>query len=131
MRGDILRGIVCWAVLLLHILTISASPFLIVDFSEAMEVILILMPLTGLYVGVVINFYANQRDDAKIDRFSRQFSALTIFLVCAFSFAVIGVEYLYYEGRVETLEQLKRAVGIIDTGLGVYTGYLVKALFRE
>lgn len=128
--GDTLRALVCWIVLLLHVATILASPFMIVDFSEAIDVILILMPLTGLYVGVVVNFYANQSSEPSTDRFSMQFASLTIFLVSVFSVAVIGAQYLYYQGRVETLDDLKRAVGVIDTGLGVYSGFLVKRLFR-
>lgn len=131
MKGNILRAIVCWVVLLLHVATMAAAPYLIVDFSDAMDVVLILMPLTGLYVGVVVNFYANQKDKDADDRFTLQFSALTIFLVTVFSMAVVGVQYLYFSNVVETLDQLKRAVGIIDTGLGIYTGFLVKALFRE
>jgi hypothetical protein len=130
MVGNALRAIVCWIILTLHVATIITSPYFIVDFSEAMDVILILMPLTGLYVGVVVNFYANQKDRRKSDTFSTQFASLTIFLVFFFSVALIGVQYLYYANHIGTLGELKRAVGIIDTGLGVYTGFLVKALFR-
>ncbi|QUS38641.1 hypothetical protein RPMA_07175 [Tardiphaga alba] len=129
-HGYVLRAIVCWTILLLHVATIIAAPFLIVNFEHAMQVILILMPLTGLYVGVVVNFYSRDGIADDQESFSLQFSALTIFLVFTFSVAVIGVQYLYYGGRVETLEQLKRAVGIIDTALGVYSGFMIKRLFR-
>lgn len=130
MRGDVLRGLVCWIVLILHAATIFASPYFIVDFSDAIEVILILMPLTGLYVGVVVNFYSSFRQKEDSEIFSVQFASITIFLVSAFSIGVIGIQYLYFDGVIETLEELKRAVGIVDTGLGIYTGFLVKALFQ-
>ena len=113
-----------------HITTIALTPILVIEFNKALDVILVLMPLTGLYLGVIINFYTTHMQDVSDEKTSMNFAALAMFLCIAFSLAVMGLLVLYHEGVIARIEDLKKAVSIIDTGLGVYSGFLIKALFR-
>jgi hypothetical protein len=89
------------------------------------------MPLTGLYLGVIITFYATHMRDISDEETSRNFAFLTIFLCAVFCLSVIELQILYYQDVIARIEDLKRAVSIIDTGLGVYSGFLIKALFKS
>jgi hypothetical protein len=125
-----LRATISWIILLTHITTIALTPFLLIEFDKALDVILVLMPLTGLYVGVIVNFYTTHMVDASDEKISTNFAVLSIFLCGSFCLAIIGVQLLYHEGVIATIEQVKKAVSIIETGLGVYSGFLIKALFK-
>jgi hypothetical protein len=129
MRVDVVRAITSWMVLIVHVLTIFSAPFFIIKFESALDVILILLPLTGLYVGIIVQYYSSAPSTLISEKVNLQFAAVTIFLTAAFCLAVIGAQALYYQGTIESIDQLKRTVGIIDTALGVYTGYLIKVLF--
>jgi hypothetical protein len=126
-----LRIIICWIVLVSHVMIMGLSPYLIIEFTKALDVILILMPLTGLYVGIIVTFYASNMDDKSTDKVSINFMALSVFLCLAFCLAILGVLILYHGGTIATIDELKRSVGIIDTGLGIYSGFLIKALFKS
>jgi hypothetical protein len=130
MRSTLLRILVSWWILAVHSLAIVSAPFLLIDFNNALNLILILLPLTGLYVGIIVNYYAtNITEDQNTWMVSKQFASITLFFVITFGVAVIGVQVLYYYGRIDNLDLLNKAVGVIDTGLGVYTGLLLKPLF--
>lgn len=125
-----LRAAIAWIILLTHIATIALTPYLVIEFSKALDVILVLMPLTGLYLGVIITFYTTHMQDVSDEKTSVNFAALAMFICVIFGLAVIGLLILYHEGVIARIEDLKKAVSIIDTGLGVYSGFLIKALFK-
>lgn len=125
-----LRAAIAWIILLTHIATIALTPYLVIEFSKALDVILVLMPLTGLYLGVIITFYTTHMQDVSDEKTSVNFAALAMFICVIFGLAVIGLLILYHEGVIARIEDLKKAVSIIDTGLGVYSCFLIKALFK-
>jgi hypothetical protein len=130
-RQGTVRAAVSWIVLVSHLTAIFSAPFLIIDFSDAMDVILILCPLTGAFVLIVVQHYA-QAFEISTDRpvlLDVNAALMTIFLCVVLAVAIVGVQYLYWMGRIPDIEMLKRAVGVVDTVIGGYTAILIKSLF--
>lgn len=130
-RQTTVRALSSWILLVSHLVSIFAAPFLLIDFSDAMDVILIMCPLTGAFVLIVVQHYAeafeaDRGTDALLDPNA---AALTVFLCVVLGVAVIGVQVLYWSGRIPDIDTLKRSVGIIDTVIGGYTAILIKRLF--
>jgi len=125
------RAIVGWILLLSHLVAIFSAPFFLISFNDAMDLILILCPLTGAFVLIIVQHYAEAIATANPPRImlNKNAAIMTIFLCVALSIAVIGVQYMYWAGKIPAIEDLKRAVGIIDTVIGGYTAILIKKLF--
>jgi|SRR5215831_10580538 len=98
-----------------------------------MDVILILCPLTGAFVLIVVQHYAEVMDVAAPQQrlINKGSAMMTIFLCAVLAIAILGVLYMYWIGKVPSIDLLKRAVGIIDTVIGGYTAILIKKLFAS
>jgi hypothetical protein len=130
-RQDVVRASVGWILLVSHLVAFFLCPFLVIDFSDAMDVILIMCPLTGLFVLIVVQHYAEAFEASESDPVLLDVNAagITIFLCIVLAISVVGVQYLYWTGRIPSIEMLKRAVGVIDTVIGGYSAVLIKRLF--
>jgi len=130
-RQTTVRALASWTLLLSHLVAIFLAPFLLIDFSDAIDVILIMCPLTGAFVLIVVQHYA---EAFEVDRgpdvlLDPNAAALTVFLCVVLGIAVIGVQLLYWTGRIPDIDTLKRSVGMISTVIGGYTAILIKRLF--
>jgi hypothetical protein len=130
-RQSAVRALSSWTLLLSHLVAIFLAPFLLIDFSDAIDVILIMCPLTGAFVLIVVQHYA---EAFEVDRgpevlLDPNAAALTVFLCVVLGIAVIGVQFLYWTGRIPDIDTLKRSVGMISTVIGGYTAILIKRLF--
>jgi hypothetical protein len=120
-----------WILLISHLGSIFLAPFLLIDFSDAMDVILIMCPLTGAFVLIVVQHYAEafEADRGPQALVDPNAALITVFLCVVLGLSVIGVQVLYWSGRIPDIDTLKRSVGMIDTVIGGYTAILIKRLF--
>lgn len=133
MEQSTVRAVVGWMLLLSHLAAIFSAPFFLISFNDAMDVILILCPLTGAFVLIIVQHYAEVMAiaDPPHVKLNKNAAVMTMFLCIALCVAVIGVQYLYWLGRIADIDTLKRAVGIIDTVIGGYTAIMIKRLFAS
>ena len=131
LRQSTVRASVAWILLLSHLIAIFSAPFLIIDFSDALDVILIMCPLTGAFVLIVVQHYAEAFESVndKSALINTNAALMTIFLCGVLAAAIVGVQYMYWTGRIPSIEMLKRSVGVIDTVIGGYAAILIKRLF--
>jgi|GEM_PF-3986065 len=126
-----LRAGLCWSVVGTHLFAIFFAAFAIgrQDFDEALDVILIMTPLTGAYLMIIVQYFmgsASPQDDLVMMR--PVAGQLIIVLTLAFGAALIGVLVFHYLGSFG-IDPLKRSVGVIETVLGVYVSIFIKRLF--
>jgi predicted membrane protein len=117
-----------------HIAAIVAAPYFIIQFEKAMDVILILCPLTGAALTLIVQYYADAmvmtKDRTEAVLIDPNTAGLAIGFAVLLVVLLLGVQYYFYAGRIESLDSLKRAVSIIDTVIGVYLITLVRSLFK-
>jgi DMSO reductase anchor subunit len=133
MRQGLLRQIVMYLMLGGHVAAIFAAPVLIASFSEALTVSLTILPVTAAIIMFIVqfhqeNFYGSSTDEKRV---SSDAAALTLILSALSVLSITGMLYLYYVGRIPTIEVLQRAVSLIDTGIIVYLILLLRRLFER
>ncbi|NBW10392.1 MAG: hypothetical protein EBR82_20415 [Caulobacteraceae bacterium] len=126
-----MRDRICWALVGSHLFAIFFSAIAIGprSFEDALDVILLITPLTGAYLMIIVQYFVGQNaavsDEVVIGKTAAD---LFTVLTAAFGAALIGVLYLSWNGDL-SMELLKRSVGVIETVLGVYVSLFVKMLF--
>lgn len=126
------RAITAWILLISHLTAISVSLFL-VDFKDALGLIMIMCPLTGSFVLIVVQHYAEalEQSDSGTKLLNPNAAFMTVFLTSVLSILIIWMQYLFWLGKIPDLETLKTAVGSVDTVVGGYTAILIKKLFAS
>lgn len=131
MKKSALRAGLCWSVVSTHLFAIFFAAFAVgrQNFDEALDVILIMTPLTGAYLMIIVQYFMGEADDRDDLVLMRPIAGqLVIVLTLAFGAALIGVLVMNWAGQLG-LEPLKRSVGVIETVLGVYVSIFIKRLF--
>jgi hypothetical protein len=129
MKKSILRAGLCWSIVGTHLFAIFFAAFAIKNFDEALNVILIMTPLTGAYLMIIVQYFMGETDAQDDVALMRPIAGqLIIVLTLAFGVALIGVLYMNSNGHLD-FEPLKRSVGVIETVLGVYVSIFIKKLF--
>lgn len=133
MRQGTLRRIITYLMLFGHAVALSLTPVLMGSFQEATNVSLSLLPVTAALLTFVVQFHQENFLGAKSDEKSVTVDAavLTIGLTTLLLGAIIGLIYLYYLGRITTIEELQRAVSLVDAGIIAYLVVLVRRLFER
>jgi hypothetical protein len=130
-KKSTLRAGLCWSVVGTHLFAIFFAAFAVgrQNFDEALDVILIMTPLTGAYLMIIVQYFMGETDERDDLLLMRPIAGqLIIVLTLAFGVALIGVLVMNWAGQLG-LEPLKRSVGVIETVLGVYVSIFVKRLF--
>jgi hypothetical protein len=133
MRQGLLRQIVMYLMLTGHIVAIFAAPVFIANFGEALTVSLTILPVTAAIIMFIVqfhqeNFFGTTTDDKMV---SSDAAGLTLILAAASVLSIVAMLYLYYVGRIPTVEILQRSVNLIDTGIIVYLILLLRRLFER
>jgi hypothetical protein len=132
MNRSVVQGVICWVLLLGHTTCLVAAPLTIIDFNRALDVILILLPLTGALLLIIVQYYidADERAIAAERVMSSNSAALFVFIAVVFVALILGIQVLYYQGKIADLDTLKRAVSVADTAFGAFIAIIVKSLFK-
>ncbi len=114
-RQSTVRALSSWILLISHLASIVLSPFLLIDFSDAMDVILIMCPLTGAFVLIVVQHYAEafEADRGPQALVDPNAALLTVFLCVVLGLSVIGVQVALLVGT-NTGHRYAQAVGRHD-----------------
>jgi hypothetical protein len=133
MRQGLLRQIVMYLMLTGHIVAIVMAPVLISNFSEALNVSLTILPVTAAIIMFIVqfhqeNFFGTTTDEKVV---SSDAASLTIILSTLSVVLIVAMIYLYYVGRISTIEMLQRSVSLTDTGIIVYLILLLRRLYER
>jgi hypothetical protein len=133
MRQGLLRQIVMYLMLTGHIVAMFMAPALISNFGEALSISITILPVTAAIIMFIVqfhqeNFFGASTDDKMV---SSDAASLTIILSTLSVVIIIAMIYLYYVGRISTIEMLQRSVSLADTGIIVYLMMLLRRLYER
>ena len=133
MRQGRLRQLVMYLMLTGHVVAIFLAPVLISNFNEALSISITILPVTAAIIMFIVqfhqeNFFGTTTDEKMV---SRDAATLTLVLSSLSVIIIVAMIYLYYVGRIGTIEMLQRAVSLADTGIIVYLMLLLRRLYER
>lgn len=91
----------------------------------------ILIPFTAAYVAIAVS-YAEENMDATEDatgKLSSDFIFAASVLPAGFAITIFGIILAHQQGLIESDAGFTAALGMAETGVGVYAGRLIKSLY--
>lgn len=129
MRLDTLRIIVGFLIVISHI---SSFGLILLNgdlaASERAELSLIITPLFAVYVTAVVRRIVTLTvyDETPVHP---ALTVLSISTAVIFAIAIPSLILAFQYHNIETFQDLKTFVGIVETALGLYTGAVIERLF--
>ena len=129
MKQRTLREVICWTILCLHFGAIAFA-FSLFPSGTALDIALLMAPLTGAFLTIILQHYFGGRDDEADNRtYSGAITRLSVVLTAAFGVMILAVLLMYKFNRIDDIPMLTKYVGFIETGLGVYVAMIIKFMF--
>ncbi|HWW12282.1 MAG TPA: hypothetical protein VN018_07185 [Brevundimonas sp.] len=129
MKQRTLREVICWTILILHFVAIGFA-FTLFDAGQALDIALLMAPLTGAFLTIILQHYFGGKDDeADQRRYSGTITRLSIVLTAAFGIMILAVLLMYKFNKIDDVPMLTKYVGFIETGLGFYVAMIIRYMF--
>jgi hypothetical protein len=133
MTQGTLRRWIMYLMLFGHTASIFMAPMLIEQFNDALTVGTTLLPVTAAVMMFIVQFHQENFFGADTDKklVASDAAILTLVLTIICNLSIIGMIYLYFIGRIATVEALQRGVGLLDTAIMAYLILLLRRLFER